>query len=151
EEKSEIIFKGESIPNDYSEISWWKRPAVSRNFWKFLIVFFITGQCFISWLSPLPQKFLNTPVNSALFVRNHINRPLKEYLGINRHPIFTDWAYENYNIVFKMEYEGRNGNKVIIPLFNEQGMPTSYNSGAIWCNTYTIAKSILVTKDLEKF
>jgi hypothetical protein len=108
------------------------RLTMSKYFWKATLV--ITAALFtlVSYSAPLPQKILH---RNNIKLINVIERHTKRYLGIQQYKIFTDWAYEGYNQVYKIEHDGK-----LIPIFDNNGQPIGFNKGVIWNNLYLITK-----------
>lgn len=119
---------------------------VSKYFWRVTIIFTSFLCILLSYSAPLPQKFLSKNDIKSI---NTIERESKRYLGIQQYKIFTDWAYKDYNHVFKIEYISTD--TLLVPIFNNNGQPIGINRGVIWNNIYSVTKRANSLDGLEPY
>jgi hypothetical protein len=130
---------------------------ITKLFWSFFLAGIFFAQLLLFRYSPLTKSMLrsvgrsNTEFAQSLSSNNFYIGLLTRYFGMQQYAIFTDWAYYHYNQVFFIELEEPNGNKIPIPVFNSDGMPTSFTTGFVWNRIFAITKSAQNTKDLEKY
>ncbi len=127
-----------SLPMDENEdllIEGWNRLAITKNFWKWLLILFTILQLHLICISPTVQRFIGgTTIGNALQTSNRIMTiPLKKFLGIGPHPVFMyNIHFEGYNHIFKIVCKN---NGKIVPLLDNNGMVrNSYANGALWVN-----------------
>lgn len=126
DENQDVLLKG------------WNQLAVTKLFWKIILVFLILSQGLMIWFSPsiqsvLPYKnYLNQVVSIPY---DHSKWFLVKYLGITHHPVFMfKNHFDGYNHIFKIEYTDGN-NSGLVPILDKNGIPNkSYIHGALWVN-----------------
>ncbi len=98
----------------------------------FISVIFFQG--IISCTSPLINNYLKkTPFQSSLSnVSKHIEVYSSLLLGITHHGVFTDGHFSDYNHIIKVEYLQKDGSKILLPIINNDGMPSDYLKGFNW-------------------
>lgn len=67
----------------------------------------------------------------TFFQKTHF---LRRVLGIIPHAVFMDGHFDEYNHIIKIEHVNKKGNKTLLPIINENGMPSHNISGCLWVN-----------------
>ena len=117
----------------------WNQLRITQYFWKTLLIVFVLGQLLMIWFSPTIQRHFPkvTQLNKIAQVPYNQTRCfLLKYLGITHHPVFMfNNHFKGYNHIFKVEGITKTGEKILIPLLDENGMVSNnYISGALWVN-----------------
>lgn len=129
-EKFKIQQGSISIPDNFQKQLWTRF---------FIVCAFI--QVIVTWFSPFPvsyrkfhpSAFLEGATNYFFGpIYDIIIRPSVSFLGITHHGVFVDAHFRNFNHGFKLEYVDPSGNKTLVPLYEENGMVGSMNSGITW-------------------
>ncbi len=113
--------------NESILVKGWSQANLTRLFWKYALIFLMVLQILMIGIS-----YANSDVVDK------ISRPFVElfskFLGIGRHDVFLDKHFHKYNHSFRIDYVDAKGNQSPIPLYDNNGMVGSYNSGIIWRN-----------------
>jgi hypothetical protein len=134
-------------------ISGLNKLAVTRFFWKSILLITFIGQLINIWYSPFVQK--NFPKFNQ--VNSVVAKPFQEsciiyrnFLGITMHNVFLDIHFENYNHILKIEAIDSNGKHYLLPLIDNNGLPIKENSGVVWCNfSFNVVSSLIEKNKLE--
>jgi len=113
-----------------------------------LLMIIVFGQLLMIWFSPTIQN--NIPAKDKLnkivaIPYENSKWFLKKYLGVTQHTVFLDEHFKGFNHIFKVVYVGGQKEE-IIPIVNDSGMSSGYNSGSIWCNV----SFKVITTNIEK-
>lgn len=116
------------------------RLNVTKQFWKFILIFLFCSQLVFIWFTPFVQN--NVP--KVGYLNKVMNIPYSQlknfyvrYLGVTHHAVFMfNHHFADYNYIFKIESLKDNGQKQLVPLLNEEGLVTNgYATGAFWVQT----------------
>lgn len=99
----------------------WSQLALTKRFWKIIISVYFAAQCLtIASLMPAPAVFF-----------------AKKVVGIYKHGLFLDFHFFGIKHAFKVMYVDADG-KTLVPIFDDNGMPSDYLSGGLWTNIFRV-------------
>lgn len=126
----------------------WNQLAITRNFWKIILMFFFFMQCLMIWFSPsfqnvIPAKerlnrIVSIPYKNSKWMLN-------KYFGISHHAVFLDQHFNGYNHIVKV-VSVKDQKRTEVPIINGNGMPGEYDFGSLWCNI----SFKVITTNIEK-
>ncbi|SCY38401.1 DCC1-like thiol-disulfide oxidoreductase family protein [Flavobacterium caeni] len=130
----------------------WNQLNLTKQFWKWLLVFALAVQLLFISVCPIIDRQINqTVVGKALNQANGIvHAPVKKYLGLTPHPVFMyNIHFDGYNHIFKIVCKT---NQKRVPLLDDNGMVThSYANGSMWVNhTFRTAAPVISAEKYEK-
>lgn len=150
------VFTNPVSETDDLLIKGFNKLSITQFFWKFVLVFMLVAQTLIIWHNPFVQKnvpfsgYIDKVVSKPFY---NIKVPMQKYLGLTTHPVFMfKNHFEDYKVIFKITGVDKNGNEIIVPLLNEDGMvKNSYANGAFWVNyTFRVSSPHFKLEQFEK-
>ncbi len=121
----------------------WNKINLTVLFWKTLIIVMFFFQCLVIWTTPFIQSRIskNNPINQIEHVVYYKTKFwVVKFVGIIRHPVFMFEHFYNYKYIYKITLAVKNNNEILLPIINDDGMPSRYISGATWIH-YTFNTS----------
>ncbi len=138
--------------NDDLLIKGWNRHNLSKNFWKWVMMFLFLSQCMLIWISPpvirrLPDNFYLNKI--PIYLYNNTKDVLRGYFGCTYHPVFLESHFKDFNHTLKITYLQNNKEK-LVPLLDSNGMPDAYLTGTTWRNySFNVISPLLCRSVLE--
>jgi predicted DCC family thiol-disulfide oxidoreductase YuxK len=128
----------------------WNRLALTKKFWKVMLLFLFLCQCLIIWFSPTMKKIIPQHSKINTLARNICTRNTRTFLedafGIRYHAVFVDKHFTNFNHIVKIHYHNGSVDRRL-PLIDDNGICTGWTSGIIWRNFAFNVLTARVAKD----
>ncbi|MFT3795389.1 DCC1-like thiol-disulfide oxidoreductase family protein [Flavobacterium sp.] len=122
----------------------WNQLAITKKVWKWVVPVLFLLQCFV--IATPNGEYAKGTLAKATKAPKAV---LRKYFGIGRHAVFLDFHFKGYNHIFKIVYV--NGDqKILVPIVDENGMPSDYVSGSTWRNiSFNVVNTVVRQENLE--
>ncbi len=72
------------------------------------------------------------------------------FTGLSQHAVFMDYHFQNYNHTVAITYD-KNGKDIFLPIIDEKGQSSLYNSGRQWVNySFRVSNKVFNVKQYNK-